>query len=242
MTKRQLNEKFKQFACSHYGCDGGNLDSSVWVCGLEWGTEFQDLADLEKTMEGPFNVGNWDGQVQERLKYQYNNKIAWLYSYLYDWEHGHKEQAVKHKLMCSDGIGFKMNAFPISFKNRSSVSWNNDMAKLIGLHSFDVYIEWCISHRGRFFQSLVKKHSPRVIVCTGKGSMMSFFRFFDCDLTTVDDGEMFNVARCNDNNTLVFVVPFFGGASGINSFDKMAALASNISKYADNTLGSTDWK
>lgn len=71
---------------------------------------------------------------------------------------------------------------------------------------------------------------------------MSFFRFFDCDLTTVDDGEMFNVARCNDNNTLVFVVPFFGGASGINSFDKMAALASNISKYADNTLGPTDWK
>ncbi len=64
----------------------------------------------------------WDGQVQERLKYQYNNKIAWLYSYLYDWEHGHKEQAVRHKLMCSDGIGFKMNAFPISFKNRSSVS------------------------------------------------------------------------------------------------------------------------
>ena len=61
-------------------------------------------------------------------------------------------------------------------------------------------------------------------------------------MTTVDDGEMFNVARCNDNNTLVFVVPFFGGASGINSFDKMAALASNISKYADNTLGSTDWK
>ena len=53
MTKRQLNEKFKQFACSHYGCDGGNLDSSVWVCGLEWGTEFKDLADLEKTMEGP---------------------------------------------------------------------------------------------------------------------------------------------------------------------------------------------
>ncbi len=155
MTKRQLNEKFKQFACSHYGCDGGNLDSSVWVCGLEWGTEFKDLADLEKAMEGPFDVGNWDGQVQERLKYQYNNKIAWLYSYLYDWEHGHKEQAVKHKLMCSDRIGFKMNAFPISFKNRSSVSWNSDMAKLIGLHSFDVYLEWCISNRGRFFQSLV---------------------------------------------------------------------------------------
>ena len=49
-----------------------------------------------------------------------------------------------------------MNAFPISFKNRSSVSWNSDMAKRIGLHSFEVYLEWCISHRGRFFQSLVK--------------------------------------------------------------------------------------
>ena len=46
------------------------------------------------------------------------------------------------------------------------------------------------------------------------------FRFFDCDLTTVDDGETFNVGHSNDNNTLVFVVLFFGGASGINSFDK----------------------
>jgi len=27
---------------------------------------------------------------------------------------------------------------------------------------------------------------------------MSFFRFFDCDLTAVDDGEMFSVARCNE--------------------------------------------
>ncbi len=32
-----VSKNFSEAAQSLYGCDGGNLNSSVWICGLEWG-------------------------------------------------------------------------------------------------------------------------------------------------------------------------------------------------------------
>ena len=29
-------ENFKEWACSFSGCDGGDVDSPVWLCGIEW--------------------------------------------------------------------------------------------------------------------------------------------------------------------------------------------------------------
>ena len=232
--QKRLNKRFESFALSQSGCDGGNLKSDIWVCGLEWGVDVKSLNDLNKIMEGPFNTASWDGEIQQRLKYPYNNKIAWLFSYLFKWEENHKKAAENHRMMCFDGTGYKMNAFPIPFKNRSSVSWSKDMADLIGLHSFEVYLEWCIENRGKYFQELVKENSPKMIVCTGKNTTMAFLRFFGCDMTSVDSGENFTVAKCNESKTLVFVTPFFGGASGINSFEKMKALADEIKKYAES--------
>jgi len=35
--KSGLVENFKEWACSFSGCDGGDLKSPVWLCGIEWG-------------------------------------------------------------------------------------------------------------------------------------------------------------------------------------------------------------
>lgn len=43
-----LVENFKEWACSFSGCDGGDLESSVWLCGIEWGYSNPDgLTDEE---------------------------------------------------------------------------------------------------------------------------------------------------------------------------------------------------
>jgi hypothetical protein len=30
-----MNKKFQDWACSFSGCDGGNLEAGVWLCGIE---------------------------------------------------------------------------------------------------------------------------------------------------------------------------------------------------------------
>lgn len=37
-----IKENFNEMALSHYGCDGGNLSSPIWACGLEWGGGYED--------------------------------------------------------------------------------------------------------------------------------------------------------------------------------------------------------
>ncbi len=37
MSKFNVPENFKDWACSLSGCDGGNLKADTWLCGIEWG-------------------------------------------------------------------------------------------------------------------------------------------------------------------------------------------------------------
>ena len=136
---------------------------------------------------------------------------------MYQWDiSNYKEESINNGLLCMKGVGYKMNAFPLSFKGRCSVMWGEETKKLIGLHSFEVYREWCIQERGKFFQNLASSHLPKLIVCTGITSTMEFIRFFGCNLETYREVNGINIASSNEGKTLVIIVPFFGGPYGIN--------------------------
>jgi len=32
-----LDRNIKEWACSLSGCDGGNIEGDIWLCGIEWG-------------------------------------------------------------------------------------------------------------------------------------------------------------------------------------------------------------
>ena len=34
-----LNDQLKELMPTFYGCNGGNLNSKIWICGTEWGTK-----------------------------------------------------------------------------------------------------------------------------------------------------------------------------------------------------------
>ena len=236
--------EFKEMALSYYGCDGGNLSSVVWTCGLEWGGGYENnqikIEDIES-----LPLGAWDlngESVLDYLRAQYNQKLAWFYCYLLGWDVSkYDEEAVKHKLFCSNGTGFKMNAFPISFKNRSSVQWPASTMKITGLPSFDVYKEWCIQKRGDFFFDIVKQHNPKLILCTGITYTMDFVRFFKCDLDSYRELDNVKFAVTNNGKSIVAVSPFFGGASGINSYVKMKALVDIINKECVQFFQNLQW-
>ena len=173
---------------------------------------------------------------------QYNQKLAWFFAYLFQWNiDSYKDEAVKYGLFCQNGIGYKMNAFPISFKNRKSVSWGQKTKELIGLHSFEIYKEWCIQVRGKYFQKIASAHSPKLILCTGITSTMDFIRFFGCDLESFREVNGINMAKANNGNTLVMVVPFFGGANGTNSYEKMDSLVNTINRECSEYYNDLNW-
>ncbi|WP_345848455.1 hypothetical protein [Shewanella algae] len=239
-----VTQKFKNMALSFYGCDGGNLNSTVWTCGLEWGGGYENNEIPESELKA-LKLWSWDTDgetVAGCLRHQYNQKLAWFFSYLYGWNvDDYKNESIKNKLFCSEGTGFKMNAFPISFKNRDSVSWSQKIKEQTGIDSFQVYKEWCIENRGKHFHNLIQKHNPQIVLCTGISSSNEFFRFFKCDISTIAHHNEFHSGLTNDGKTLIFVVPFFGGRNGINSYSKMESLVSKINHFASLYFNNDVW-
>jgi hypothetical protein len=239
--------EFRNLAMSFYGCDGGNLDSPIWTCGLEWGGGLQDNEipqdDFMNTAICSWDSPGWSARgCLSGRRMGYNQKLAWFFSYYFGWDiHNYKQDAEEQKLFCKNGIGFKMNAFPISFKDRRTVTWNEAIMRQTGLNDFDKYREWCIENRGRYYYDLVKKHSPKLVLCTGIDSYKEFFRFFRCDeIEPIPDNYIY-VSKTNSDKTLVFVVPFFGGPYGINSYKKMENLVVSVKKRCFEHFGSEDW-
>ena len=242
-----VTQQFKDMALSFNGCDGGNLDSSIWTCGLEWGEGYENN-EIPEDIFKAFPAGAWDTGKEtvlgnlEGQRNQYNQKLAWFFSYLLGWNiEDYKNEAVKNGLLCQNRIGFKMNAFPISFKDRDSVSWSEQTKIQTGLSDFDEYREWCIENRGTYFYDHIKTHSPKIVLCTGNGSLSEFMRFFRCNKNSIEPHNGLDVGSTNNAKTLIFVVPFFGGSNGINSYEKMKTLTTQIDSYAKDHFGSDKW-
>ena len=229
-----VTEQFKISALSFAGCDGGNPKSDVWFCGLEWGGEQRN--ELDKPIQEN-EIYSWSHEdFDGAWLAQYNRKICWFLWYFHnlEWNNGEnggvfvKRYNILHSQL-ENGIGFKMNMFPIGFPNRNNVDWNETLQTLTGLNSFNEYRQWCVTHRGEFFRNAVQKFQPKVIVCTGIGEVNNFMQFFTGNTEyETQVTEKFKFYHSKFKNTLICVVPFFGGAGGINSYAKMESLVTHI--------------
>lgn len=229
-----VTEQFKNTSLSFAGCDGGNPQSDVWFCGLEWGGEQRN--ELDKPIQES-EIYAWSHEDFEGAWLaQYNQKICWFLWYFHnlEWNNGENSDIFvkRHHILYrqqENGIGFKMNMLPIGFPNRNNIDWNTTLKTLTGLNSFDEYRQWCVTNRGEFFRNAVIKYQPKVIVCTGISEVDNFMQFFT-GKTEYENAitEKFKFYHSKFENTLICVVPFFGGANGINSYEKMESLVSQI--------------
>ena len=230
-----VTEKFKNMALSFAGCDGGNLQSEVWFCGMEWGGTQNNDEKIASDFDAQPEPTSWqDKDFKGSWSAQYNQKICWFLHYFYDlyWEKMSYQQFVEtYKIMYRkpDGCGFKMNMFPIRFKGRKDVKWDELLGKATGFDSFHAYREWCVTHRGEFFREQMRKNQPKLVMCTGIEEKENCFRFFagESNYQTLDCGR-FTLFYAMHGNTLVCVSPFWGGKNGINSYEKMEVLVRKV--------------
>lgn len=236
-----VTEKFKEMALSFAGCDGGNLQSEVWFCGMEWGGSQDNAEKVASEFDAQLKPSSWqDEAFKGSWDAQYNQKVCWFLHYFYElpWEGmSYKNFVESYKIMYgdSDGYGFKMNMLPIRFKSRQSIDWEKELVEVTGFTSFDAYREWCVEHRSTFFKRLIAENQPKVVLCTGVMEKENFFRFFtgkeDFDAIECDGFSLFHTWL---GDTLICVTPFFGGAKGINSYSKMESLVRAVKGLLEN--------
>ncbi len=272
---------FLEVVRSFYGCTSGNIDSPVWLCGLEWGgglsTEVPTVFDRSdiygfealqcKSLED-FIGAFWAPRskfCQNALKVLLTIQSKGEYSKAqYD-----KKWDEKHRTVGPKGIALVLNAFPISFKNRSvaNAAWQKYRVRLserdtqsfpewTGLKTVDDYRDFVCKYRKDTFIAERKKRCPKLIVCFGKTSNEHFRKIWGAEdkeeaiKISMEEGgkpDCFGYVLDNINEdgtkkyeTVLFITPFIAGRYGLNSNKKIKKVFSELYDKMEERFG-PDW-
>jgi len=226
------NTAFSALAMSHYGHDGGNLAAPLWVSGIEWGGGISPVQLLADIRNGPREAPRSTVLQSERDKYaKYNFDRVWLK--LLARSLGHS--VTDYRNMLSEEVGaltatgpiLKLNLYPISFKNTYAGNWSKEFYELTGFPTKELYMAWVQTNRFKFFNDLVAKHRPKIIVCSGSsykrdyllafGGIDSLFSEPKQKILLSTSKEVLIYPSSLASQTEIYIVPFFGGIHGIKS-------------------------
>lgn len=222
-----IKEEFAKWATGYSGCDGGDIGSpaspSTWVCGIEWGGDYISYNWLKEELETQDDCDHFGGYDtgKENTDYPYNRNTMKLLAAIDGLQvSDYKKFAIDIKPFVKGQKGyFKMNLFPLPFKNTSGERWKIWIHELTGLSTKHEYVEWCRSNRFIFFRESLKKHKPKLVVCFGKSYKDDFFNAFCGEGAKVTNekigGRDLYWSRCE--NTFVTVCPFPTSRYGLNS-------------------------
>ncbi|WP_069636736.1 hypothetical protein [Campylobacter pinnipediorum] len=242
-----INENFKKWALSFSGFDGGDLGNSkkqsIWFCGIEWGGGFpDDKNELSKIFSEDVSVMNWGySNPNENLKYRFNSRAMKLLSAVNGGLiKDYKNFAREVKPFVQDEKGYcKMNLYPLSFKNTNLNLWSENFIKATGLNNKNEYKTFIEKNRFPILQDLVKKHNPKLIICTGITYKDQFFKAFTYDNPQIKqeriDDKFFCWAK-NYNGTVVIVIYFMTGRYGLikdSSVQKTGEKIRDIIKHSN---------
>jgi hypothetical protein len=128
---------FHNWALGFAGCDGGDIgnnnEQSIWLCGIEWGEGFNtdefSLKDIfnKNSKRIPEGYDNWE----ENISYIYNWQAMKLFSVIHNYElKNYKKFAENQKPFVKNQKGFfKLNLYPIAFKNTSHDLWEDNFSE-----------------------------------------------------------------------------------------------------------------
>lgn len=258
---KRMSNHFRQLALSFYGSDGGNLDSEIWFCGLEWGGSLDWKSDTTEKVIDPIGEESgylvtsstkhdyrqnisWSHGFSDAVKNGVNQKICWFLNYYYNLEpvdtYRYDQFVVAHEICFNrpKGKGFKMNLFPLNAVSHD-VDWCDDCTQFTGFNNRSSYEIWCMIHHGIYYQTLLKRHQPKIVLCLGKSHAAKYYRFWDAELVDKTERNLGDVTiefcQIPETESYLIVVPFFGGTYGINSGEKMRDLV----ELVHNILGTT---
>ncbi|KAA6230598.1 hypothetical protein FP507_10085 [Chlorobium phaeovibrioides] len=190
-----VTPEFTKWACSYAGCDCGDIESPIWLCGIEWGfsKEYGDTHEQYSSKQNNYYAQALKNEIAKggceasksnyfcddhdedpggRLKYPYIRSAAKLLGALKGWDINDLE-VVKSRAL-NDNI-FHINLYPIAFPHESDELWlANSMPDVTGLATKQLYRTWCMLNRFPWIADQVEKHKPAVFIGTGIGYLADF--------------------------------------------------------------------
>jgi len=239
-----INQKFEQWAVNYSGMQGGNNRAKLWLCGIEYGGNY-DINDeqfdlnADKWTKWKFDDGltlpyckppieaNNPGEEIELIKNPYDICLAKIASKYYTttintWS----------ELSGENGYTFKMNLYPLPFRSHNDELWDKKYYEKIGFLTKSEYKVWCIKNRFTKLKDLVNRFNPTCLICFGislKDQYLIAFcdeasqAFEDLDVEEISDENQKRPSRqilhrkINQGRTLLMICPFPTGANGLNS-------------------------
>lgn len=205
------------------GCDGGLIGSpdnpAIWVCGIEWGGG-TSAESLREYIQLEWNQSPDFGH-DELFFYPFNKVIYKLLAALNGEKVEHYvEFANREKPFLKDSPSyyFKMNLYPIAFKNTGVDLWTLEFSEITGFKNKHEYIRWCNRYRFPFMNQWVEKYQPKLIICFGKTYETEFNIAFSDGYKSFNEEQIEHVVlkwKKNDNGTIVAVLPFPNSPTGL---------------------------
>jgi hypothetical protein len=263
MTELKITQNFKDWACSFSGCDGGNPESEIWLCGIEWGygkkkdqtqEEYEKKLDnyytkelREEIVEGARPDKQYLLTATHHLTYQFGQKVAKLCAVIEGCNLSEKKYYEFLNKEHPNAEIFKLNLYPVAFPNESDELWEKyQLPEITGLASKPIYRTWCFLNRFPFMSKQVETYKPRLIIATGISHLTDFVVCF-AGQSGVDDIHKKTITSESDSGhnkrdlywarinerTKLFVIPFLGGQYGLNSDDLIQKIGEEIRKIRD---------
>ena len=234
LGQNMVDSNFANWGAGFSGCDGGNPRGCYWLCGIEYGSG----GDTEQSLvfddvSTPKYVGAPHRNREKFLTYPYNWRAIKLLAALSGKDPG-KYKAFFKEEACFDRDSnyFKLNLFPIGFKNTAHPLWPDWLVRKTGLATRQQYLEWCVSHRFPAIRAWMLDYSPNLIVCTGITAFEQFHAAFGLgNERVVEDvvaAKQVKHFLTNDEKTLVAVVYFLGGAHGLKSDPELTSTGQHL--------------
>lgn len=217
---------FENWASGFSGCDGGDIGTpesrSTWVCGIEWGGG-HDLDALKQSISNQVvspPLGYDD--VLQSTDCIFNRQTMKLITAMQGLKvEEYEKMSLQQRPFVKGTSGFfKMNLFPISFKDTAHQRWQKSFNEVTGFANKEEYLAWCRRVRFEQMRFWVSTYKPKVIICFGKtlitdyalafagqGSKFTSEKILNRDLSwtrTVDD-------------VLIAICPFPVNRYGLNS-------------------------
>ena len=166
------DKNIEKWANSFSGCDGGDINSDVWLCGIEWG--YSDAKDEEREKYYEKELPTWIQKGAENIDTEYD--------FFKDTDENGKEyqfnlkfKKILKELNFSSKI-LKLNILPIPFNKDDDTLWTQNIVNASGFTTKNEYVKYIVSlHR---FSKIRNEKKPNLIVCVGTSRKNEFLHTF----------------------------------------------------------------
>lgn len=258
-----VNPDFAEWATLMSGCSGGNPDGAIWLSGIEWGGKDETAEFKKEIAELKGKVPSWTDEdvgsiFANRRKHQFDIRAFKLLGAVCNKElldNAALEEFARRCVKYSpDSDFFRMNLYPLSFRNISNRQWvASRRDKTIGIPTKTEYMKWCREHRFPRIKSWIDgageaKTNPRLIIGVGSGCLHDFVAAFhgepgpgrdDLIQTEVVGDRELHWLRIRNGRAMLCVVPFLNPYL-LNTPARIVAMGRRIRELCDEQL-TGDW-